>query len=111
MEALVKLLHDDAYQSMPPFAMWIRGAEDITAWMVRPGPSGCRGSKLIPLGEVNGCPAFAQYRPEAAGGMQPWGIQLIEISGGKIAELAIFPSALAPERLFPFFGLPAHLDH
>lgn len=110
MDALVKLLHDDAYQSMPPFEMWIQGAESITTWMVQPGPSGCRDSKLIPLGEVNGCPAFAQYKPDPAGGLEPWGIQLLEISGGKIAELAIFLSPLEPERLFPLFGLPLHLD-
>ncbi len=110
MDALVKLLHDDAYQSMPPFEMWLQGAENITTWMVQPGPSGCRGSRLIALGEVNGCPAFAQYKPDPAGGLQPWGIQLLEISHGRIAELAIFLAPMAPERLFPAFGLPLHLD-
>jgi RNA polymerase sigma-70 factor, ECF subfamily len=110
MDALAKLLHDDAYQSMPPFEMWIRGAENITTWMVQPGPSACRGSRLLPLGEVNGCPAFAQYKPDPAGGMQPWGIQVVEISDGKIAELSIFLDPLDPERLFPSFGLPGHLD-
>ncbi|HEX5267630.1 MAG TPA: sigma-70 family RNA polymerase sigma factor [Acidimicrobiales bacterium] len=110
MDALAKLLHDDAYQSMPPFEMWIRGAENITTWMVQPGPSACRGSRLFPLGEVNGCPAFAQYKPDPAGGMQPWGIQVLEISGGKIAELSIFLDPLDPERLFPSFGLPGHLE-
>ena len=110
MDALVKLLHEDACQTMPPFEMWIQGAETITTWMVQPGPSGCRGSKLIPLGLVNGCPAFAQYKPDPAGGMPPWGIQLLEITDGKIAELAIFLSPMEPERLFPAFGLPVHLD-
>ena len=47
MSALVALLHEDAMQSMPPFAMWLRGAADIAAWMVRPGPSACRGSRLL----------------------------------------------------------------
>jgi RNA polymerase sigma-70 factor (ECF subfamily) len=110
MDALVKLLHDDAYQSMPPFAMWIQGADSITTWMEQPGPSGCRGSRLVALDEVNGCPAFAQYKPDPAGGLQPWGIQLVEISEGRIAELAIFLAPLDPERLFSSFGLPLHLD-
>ena len=110
MDALVKLLHDDAYQTMPPFELWVRGAENITAWMLQPSPSACRGSKLIAIGEVNGCPAFAQYKPDPDGGMQPWGIQLLEIVDGKIAELAIFLAPLDPERLFPSFGLPLHLD-
>jgi RNA polymerase sigma-70 factor (ECF subfamily) len=110
MDALVKLLHRDASQSMPPFDLWIQGAENITTWMVQPGPAACRGSKLIRLGEVNGCPAFGQYKPDPAGGLQPWGIQVLEITGGKIAELAIFLAPLDPERLFPSFGLPMHLD-
>jgi RNA polymerase sigma-70 factor (ECF subfamily) len=110
MDVLVRLLHDDAYQSMPPYELWVQGADNITAWMLQPGPSACRGSRLIGLGEVNGCPAFAQYKPDPAGGLQPWGIQVLEISGGKIAELAVFLDPLDPERLFPSFGLPRHLD-
>src|SRR4051795_10818118 len=29
IEALVRLLHEDATQHMPPYEMWLRGAEDI----------------------------------------------------------------------------------
>src|SRR5690348_13855308 len=49
MSSLVTLLHEDAVQSMPPFAMWLAGARNITTWMVRPGPSECRGSRLVPV--------------------------------------------------------------
>jgi RNA polymerase sigma-70 factor, ECF subfamily len=107
--SLVALLHDDAVQSMPPFAMWLQGAKDITAFMVQPGPSACQGSRLVPI-RANGCPAFGQYKPDPAGGWQPWAIQVLEISGGKIAELAFFLHPLDPVRLFPSFGLPLHLD-
>jgi RNA polymerase sigma-70 factor, ECF subfamily len=109
IEGLVALLHEDAIQSMPPFAMWIQGAEDIGRFMVEPGPSSCRGSRLVPL-SANGCPAFAQYKPDPAGGYSPWAIQVLEISGGRIAEMSFFLAFLDPERLFPFFGLPLHLD-
>lgn len=108
MEALVAILHDDAVQSMPPFAMWVQGAADITAFMVQPGPSACRGSRLVPT-RANGCPAFGQYKPDPTGGWQPWAIQVLEISDGKIAELAFFLQPLDPVRLFPSFGLPLHL--
>src|SRR5579875_3910318 len=37
IEALVTLLHEDAVQSMPPFALWLKGARNITEWMVQPG--------------------------------------------------------------------------
>lgn len=109
MEALVKLLHDDAVQSMPPFELWLEGANDIVTWMVQPGPDACRGSKLIPI-TANGCPAFAQYKPDPAGGYMPWAIQVLEIADGKIAELAFFLYLSDLERLFPAFGLPLHLD-
>jgi len=109
IEALVALLHEDAVQSMPPFAMWIQGATSIGAFMVEPGPSGCRGSRLLPT-SANGCPAFGQYRPDAAGGYTPWAIQVLEVSGTRIVQMSFFLAALDPERLFPAFGLPLHLD-
>jgi len=102
---LVTLLHDDAVQSMPPFAMWIRGAANIGHWMVEPGPSACRGSRLLPT-VANGCPAFGQYRPDPEGGYKPWALQVLEISGDRISGAHFF---LDTEPLFPAFGLPAHL--
>ena len=105
MSSLVTLLHEDALQSMPPFAMWIRGASDICAWMVQPGPDECRGSRLIPT-RANGSPAFGQYRRDPDGGHMPWSLQVVEISGGRISELHMFLDTAA---LFPAFGLPAHL--
>ena len=109
IERLVTLLREDAVQSMPPFAMWIRGAADIGRWMVEPGPSECRGSRLVPA-SANGCPAFGQYRLDPAGGYTPWALQVLEISAGKITGMTFFLSLLDPERLFPEFGLPLHLD-
>jgi RNA polymerase sigma-70 factor (ECF subfamily) len=106
ISTLVSLLHDDAIQSMPPFEMWISGAENIGRWMVQPGPSACEGSRLIPA-IANGCPAFGQYRRDPDGGYKPWALQVLEITDGKIAEMHFF---LDTERVFPLFGLPDHLD-
>jgi RNA polymerase sigma-70 factor (ECF subfamily) len=103
--SLVRLLHEDAVQSMPPFAMWIQGAQEIGTWMVQPGPSECRGSRLIPA-RANGTAAFGQYRPDPDGGHKAWGLQVIEISGDLVSEIYVFLDA---EALFPAFGLPAHL--
>jgi len=105
MSSLVTLLHEDAVQSMPPFAMWIQGAKNITAWMVQPGPIECAGSRLVPV-MANGCQGFGQYRIDPEGGYKPWALQVVEISGDCIAELHFF---LDTESLFPAFGLPAHL--
>jgi RNA polymerase sigma-70 factor (ECF subfamily) len=109
IDTLVTLLHDDAVQSMPPFELWLQGAENIVTWMVQPLPSECRGSRLVAT-SANGCPAFGQYRIDPEGGYAPWAIQVLEISGGKIAEMAFFLAMIDPERLFPTFGLPLHLD-
>ncbi|MGO9344140.1 MAG: sigma-70 family RNA polymerase sigma factor [Acidimicrobiales bacterium] len=106
IDRLVAILHEDAVQQMPPFAMWIRGAENIGRWMVEPGPSGCRGSRLVPT-KANGCPAFGQYRRDPEGGYTPWGLQVVEVSGGRIIGLNVF---LSTSEIFPVFGLPAHLD-
>ncbi|MGH9054532.1 MAG: RNA polymerase subunit sigma-70, partial [Acidimicrobiales bacterium] len=109
IDTLVTLIHDDAVMSMPPFAMWLQGAGDIGKWMVQPGPSACRGSKLLAT-TANGCPAFGQYKPDPEGGWKPWAVQVLEISEARIAEMAFFLDFLDPERLFPEFGLPLHLD-
>ena len=71
--------------------------------VVRPG-NGCRGSKVIPATAANGSPAFAQYKPNAAGdGYEPWALQVLEIEDGKIVEFTFF---LDTERVFPLFGVP-----
>ena len=105
MSALVGLLHEDAVQSMPPYALWIEGAGNITTWMVQSGPDDCANSRLIPVA-VNGSPGFGQYKPDPAGGFTPWALQVIEISGDRIARMTFFLDTAA---LFPAFGLPDHL--
>jgi RNA polymerase sigma-70 factor (ECF subfamily) len=106
VSSLVTLLHEDAVQSMPPYAMWIRGAPNIGRWLLGPG-AGCRGSRLLPAGTAGGCPAFGQYRPDPDGaGHRPWALHVLEISDGRIGGFHAF---LDTDRLFPAFGLPARL--
>ena len=102
MEALTTLLHEDATQSMPPYALWLRGREEILRFWVGQG-AGCRGSRLVPTA-ANGSPAFAQYKPSGPGGAhQPWALQVLRTSGDRIVELTFF---LSTDALFPLFGLP-----
>jgi RNA polymerase sigma-70 factor (ECF subfamily) len=106
IEALTSLIQEDATQSMPPYDMWLRGRDDIFAWWFGPG-IGCRGSRVIPTTMANGSPAFGQYKPDPDGGFEPWALQVLELSDGRIAEFTFF---LGTETLFPLFGLPARLD-
>ncbi len=106
MESLVALLHQDAVMSMPPFGMWLRGAENICRWMVLPGPSECAGSVLVPAGQVNGVRAFAQYRRDPAGGFTPWSLQVHEATDGRFSRLTFF---LDTEPIFRELGLAPHL--
>ena len=105
MDLLTSLLREDATWSMPPYDMWLQTHEDIRAWCLGPG-IGCRGSRLIPT-EANGMPAFGQYKPSPAGGLDPWSLQVLEISNGEIAGISFF---LDTQHLFPLFGLPPRLD-
>jgi RNA polymerase sigma-70 factor, ECF subfamily len=107
LEALTTLIHEDATQSMPPYDLWLRGRDDIFTWWFGPG-IGCKGSRVIPTVSANRSPAFGQYKPSETGkGYEPWALQVLELSGGRIGELTFF---LDTETLFPLFDLPLRLD-
>ena len=106
IEALTSLIQEDASQSMPPYDLWLRGRDDILTWWFGPG-IGCRGSRLVPTVSANGSPAYGQYKPAPGGGYEPWALQVIEVSDGRIVEFTFF---LDTDTVFPLFGLPARLD-
>ena len=106
IDRLTAVIHEDAVQSMPPYDMWLTGRDDIFTWWMGPG-IGCRGSRVLPAGRANGSPAFGQYKPAPGGGHEPWALQVIEASAGRVTEMTFF---LDTERLFPLFGLPPRLD-
>jgi RNA polymerase sigma-70 factor, ECF subfamily len=105
IDRLTDLLHEDAVQSMPPISLWLKGRDDIFTWWLGPG-IGCKGSKLVPVGLVNGMPAWGQYKPSPEGGYEPWSIIVPEVSDGRIVELTFF---LDTKALFPLFGLADRL--
>jgi RNA polymerase sigma-70 factor (ECF subfamily) len=104
--ALTSLIKEDATQSMPPFDMWLSGRDDVLKWWFGPG-IGCRGSRVIPAISANGMPTYGQYKPSPNGGHEPWALQVLELSEGRIAEFTFF---LDTARLFPLFGLPLRLE-
>ena len=105
MDSLTALLHEDATWNMPPYDLWLQTHLDIRHWCLGPG-IGCQGSRLVPV-MANGSPAFGQYKPDPNGGREPWSLQVLETSGGRISGITFF---LDTKRFFPLFGLPARLD-
>ena len=102
--SLVSLLHEDATFSMPPYPLWLQGHVEISRWYLGQG-IGCRGSKLVAT-SANGCAAFGSYKPAGQGVLEPFALQVVEVSGGRISALHHF---LGPE-LFVAFGLPSRLQ-
>jgi RNA polymerase sigma-70 factor, ECF subfamily len=102
--ALVTLLRDDVVLSMPPYDLWLRGAQELAGWFLGEGVV-CQGGRLLPV-EVNGTAGFGNYHLIRPGLWEPWAIQVIEVAGGKIVGHHNF---LYPE-LFAEFGLPPRIE-
>lgn len=106
IDALVELFHEEGRMSMPPFAMWVQGKEDLikfftlTRWH-------CEGSRFLPVTANGGYPAYAQYVPSNEGPyLVPWGIHIVEMRDNKVYHVQNFINA----KLFSRFGLPERLD-
>jgi len=105
MDSLTALLHEDATWNMPPYDLWLQTHDDIRAWCLGTG-IGCLGSRLVPT-LANGSPAYGQYKPAPDGGLEPWSVQVLELSGDRISGITFF---LDTARFFPMFGLPPSLE-
>jgi RNA polymerase sigma-70 factor, ECF subfamily len=101
---LVGLVREDVVMSMPPWDVWLEGPEEMAAFFLGEG-SVCRDGRLLPVA-VNGTGGFGNYHKVGEGVWEPWAIQVIEVSGGKIVGHHNF---VYPE-LFPAFGLPSRLE-
>jgi RNA polymerase sigma-70 factor, ECF subfamily len=100
---LVSLLHEDATMSMPPFAWWLRGKDEIRLALLDPQAS-CAGARLWPV-QANGSPAFWQTRPGPTGEHQPFALVLLDVVDDLITDIVTYLDA---DRLIPLFGLPPY---
>jgi RNA polymerase sigma-70 factor (ECF subfamily) len=104
VDSITALLREDTVMSMPPYTLWLCGPSAIRHWLLGKG-IGCRGSRLLPT-RASGAPAFGQYRVAPEGGYRAWSLNVLELSGNRIARMTYF---LDVESLFPKFGLPFSL--
>jgi RNA polymerase sigma-70 factor (ECF subfamily) len=103
--AVVALLTDDAWLTMPPYPYEYQGGAAIGRFLrLRAGRRGTP-MRIVPT-RANGQPAFGCYVPclhtEIA---RPYGLLVLTLAGRKIAEITFF----ADSSVFPHFGLPRTL--
>ncbi|MEV6610141.1 sigma-70 family RNA polymerase sigma factor [Kutzneria sp. NPDC051319] len=101
--AMVKLLTDDAWMSMPPLPQQYQGRDAIGSFFTDIAfAHGTRRFRLIPT-HANGQPAFGRYaRDPRAGVAHAHGITVLTLAGDRITRMTAFLGA----DLLPRFGLP-----
>ena len=105
VDALAKLLREDARLTMPPHPTWYAGREAILV-ATRKGFEPEFGHLRAIVTGANTRPAAAYYlRQPGDSEYRPLAIDVLRIEGGLVAEISSF---VFPE-LFPAFGLPSTL--
>jgi RNA polymerase sigma-70 factor (ECF subfamily) len=106
LDAFAALLADDVRLTMPPQPEWFAGRDAVQRFLASILPAEAREFRCVPLAANGGLAAAIYARPmtrnveyEAAA------INVIAVRGGLIAEMTRFASP----KLFPLFGLPAHV--
>jgi RNA polymerase sigma-70 factor (ECF subfamily) len=102
VDALIALLTDDVFMSMPPMPFEYEGRELVGSFIARVlGPN--RGFDLVPT-RANGQPAFGAYLRTASGVRHGSGLLVITLAGDRISALSRFENSV-----LPWFGLPRSL--
>jgi RNA polymerase sigma-70 factor (ECF subfamily) len=89
---------------MPPTATWFRGRDTVAAFLRRTALDGTRSWRLEPT-TANGQPAMVAYLRDTSGAFLPYGVTVLTLGAGGIAEINTFRDSSAAER----FGLPNQL--
>jgi RNA polymerase sigma-70 factor (ECF subfamily) len=100
VDAVVALMTDDAWLSMPPTPHEYQGPEAIATFLR--GRAALRGGvphRLVPT-RANAQPAFGAYLPPSP---EPYGFMVLTLEGTEIARITWFFET----EIFPSFGLPA----
>jgi RNA polymerase sigma-70 factor (ECF subfamily) len=105
VDAVVRLLAEDAVLSMPPLPTWFRGREAIAIFLRSRPLSGSAPSRLVAT-RASGQPAFANYVWSAErGAFLANDIVVLTMDGASIAALTAFLT----HEMFERFDLPAEI--
>jgi RNA polymerase sigma-70 factor (ECF subfamily) len=90
--ALAGLLREDAVLAMPPMEAWFSGRAAIAAFMAAAKLAGepGRGKFRFLPGSANGGPAFALFERLDDGAFRPFGVQLVRVRDGAVAEIVTY---------------------
>ena len=102
LDALLALLTDDVFVSMPPMPLEYEGREVVArflAGILRPG----RRFDLVPT-RANGQPALGTYLRAPSGTRHGTGLFVLTLTGDRICAMTRFENSV-----FPWFGLPRSL--
>jgi RNA polymerase sigma-70 factor (ECF subfamily) len=102
LDALVALLTDDVFLSMPPFPLEYEGIDVVTRFYGRMIGSG-RRFDLVPT-RANGQPAFGAYLHAPSGIRHGTGLLVLTLAGDRICSVTRFDTSV-----LPWFGLPRSL--
>jgi RNA polymerase sigma-70 factor (ECF subfamily) len=101
VDALVTLLAEDTRLTMPPTPTWFEGRDIVTAFLRARPMSGRMRWRLVPT-RANGQLAFVNFMSDGESALQPHGVTVLTLEGGRIAEIGAF---LMPEAV-AWFDLP-----
>lgn len=104
IHALVALLTDDVFMSMPPLPLEYEG-RDLVARFCSGVFRFDRRYDLVPT-RANGQPAFGAYLSTSTGTRPGIGLLVLTLSGDRITALTFFE-----DHVLPRFGLPRSLAH
>jgi RNA polymerase sigma-70 factor (TIGR02960 family) len=102
LDALVALLTDDVFLSMPPFPLEYEGRDVVTRFYASMIGSG-RRFDLVPT-RANGQPAFGAYLRASTGIRHGTGLLVLTLTGDRICSVTRFENSV-----LPWFGLPRSL--
>lgn len=103
LDALIALLTDDVFMSMPPMPLEYEGRELVGRFCAGLFGAG-RRFELVPT-RANGQPAFGAYLHGANGIRHGTGLIVIELAGDRISAMIRFENTV-----LPWFGLPRSLS-
>ena len=104
LDALVALLTDDVFVSMPPMPFEYVGRDVVARFCASLFRAG-RRFDLVPT-RANGQPAFGAYLRAPAGIRHGIGLYVLTLTGQRICAMTRFESTV-----LPWFGLPRSLPH